>query len=187
MKRKIFLVDDDAHILDSIERVLYCDDYEITKFTNPVEALEIISKLDGEIDLVISDNKMPQIKGIDFLISIRKKHPDIIRIMLTGESDLQDAQSAINDGKVYRFLIKPVDPYELELIVKRALAHKDLWLNNKKLLDKIKAQEQTIASLEKNYPGISKVEKEDDGAITISDEDLKTSFDEYMKNINAEK
>jgi len=180
-------VDDDANILDSIERVLFNDDYEITKFTNPIEAFEMISKSNGDIDLVISDNKMPQIKGVDFLISLRKKYPDIIRIMLTGESDLQDAQYAINDGKVYRFLIKPVDPYELELLIKRALAHKDLWLNNKKLLEKVKAQELTISSLEKDYPGISKIDQETDGAIMIADEDLRTSFDEYMKKINAEK
>ena len=180
-KRKIVLVDDDTNILDSLERVLMCDEYEILKCDDPVKAGDLIDSRSGNVDVMISDNKMPGIKGTDVLISLRNKYPNVIRIMLTGQSDLADAQSAINEGEVYRFLIKPVNPYEMELVVKRALAHRDLWLDNKRLLEKVKEQDVAIKSLETEYPGITKVTRDEDGNILINETYCGESFDDYIK------
>lgn len=180
-KRKIVLVDDDVNMLDSMWRILSGDEYELFKFDNPLKAIDLIDHLNGNVDVVISDNKMPYLKGTDLLISLRKKYPNIIRIMLTGQSDMTDAQSAINEGKVYRFFIKPVDPYEIQLVVKHALAHRDLWLDNKRLLEKVKKQDATIESLEKEHPGITKVTRDKYGNIILNEKFYTKSFDEYMK------
>jgi len=181
VKRTIVLVDDDTNLLASVERVLACDAYEIFTFDNPVDAGGLIDSLKGDVDLVISDNKMPRLKGTEFLIGLRQEYPDIIRIMMTGESDIKDAQCAINEGEVYRFLMKPVDPYELELVVKRALAHKDLFFANKKLAEKVTKQEAMLETLEKEHPGITQVTRDEEGTVILSETYYYKSFDEYMK------
>lgn len=183
VKRKIVLVDDEVNMLDSLERVLARDEYEILKCGSPVEAIDLITSLEGAVDVVISDNKMPVMKGTEFLTVLRNKYPNIIRIMLTGQSDLTDAKAAINEGEVYRFLVKPVDPDEMELVVKRALAHRDLWVANRKLVEQVKQQDSTLASLEKEHPGITQVARDEKGNILINETDCCESFDEYMKKL----
>jgi len=145
--RKIVLVDDEKNVLSGLYRTLERDDYEISVFTNAHEALDYIKKLQGDIDILISDNKMPDIEGTDFLIQIKDMYPNIIRIMLTGNSTLDDAKKAINEGKVYKFLTKPTDSDELKCIVRLALAHKDLWSQNKNLMKQLETKNAELAQI----------------------------------------
>lgn len=179
--RKILLVDDDKCMLDSLARILDRDNYELTKCENAVDAWRFVNSKKGELDLIISDNKMPNKAGTDLLVAMRKRYPNIVRIMLTGQSDVDDAKKAINEGEVYRFLTKPIDPYEIELIVKHALAHKDLWLDNQRLSEKIKKQETAIDSLEKEHSGISKMNRDEKGRIIIDETDYQETLDDFMK------
>ncbi len=78
------------------------------------------------------------------MIVIGMRYPNIVRIMLTGNSSLEDAQKAINKGKVYKFLTKPCNVDELKLVIRHALAHKDLWSQNRKLIEKLKDQEELL-------------------------------------------
>lgn len=179
--RTILLVDDDKNILDSLARILTHDDYNIVKCTNALDAWKFVNDENGVLDLVISDNKMPDTGGMDFLVAMRTRYPDVIRIMLTGDANLEDAKRAINEGEVYRFLSKPVDPLSIELIVRHALAHKDLWHANQILAKKVKQQEQIIQALEKEQPGITHVEKDEDGNVIINATYFCDSFDDFMK------
>ena len=86
-----------------------------------VSALEILAA--RKIDVVVSDECMPQLSGAEFLARVRKRHPDVVRIMLTGEASLSTATKAINDG-LYRFLSKPIEPTELGRVVRDALRSK---------------------------------------------------------------
>lgn len=180
-KRRIMIVDDDKNILESLSRVLRDPSYELMLCDSAMDAWNIITHEEKPIDILISDNKMPEVDGVDLLVAVRKKYPNTIRIMLTGHSNLADAQAAINHGEVYKFLTKPCDPEDLKLIVKHALAHRDLWTENRRLLDKVKEQEQVLANLEEEHPGITTITKDESGSIVINETRYYESFDEFMK------
>ena len=177
-KRKLLLVDDEPKVLDSLKRMLRKENYELILCANAPDALQVIADSDGDIDLVLADNKMPGLDGTDLLIVIGMRYPNIVRIMLTGNSSLEDAQKAINKGKVYKFLTKPCNVDELKLVIRHALAHKDLWSQNRKLLKKLKEQEELLGEIERKYPGVTKTE---DDELVIVNEDDYDSLDSFMK------
>lgn len=177
-KRKLLLVDDEPKVLDSLKRMLRKENYELILCANAPDALQMIADSDGDIDLVLADNKMPGLDGTDLLIVIGMRYPNIVRIMLTGNSSLEDAQKAINKGKVYKFLTKPCNVDELKLVIRHALAHKDLWSQNRKLIEKLKDQEELLEEIERKYPGVTKT---DDYELVIVNEDDYDSLDSFMK------
>jgi DNA-binding NtrC family response regulator len=166
-KRKIMLVDDEVNVLNSLTRSLRREGYELVSFTGAEAALSYLA--DNTVDVIISDHRMPSVTGLEFLIRVRKLHPDIVRILLTGYADMEVAIGAVNEGKLFRFLTKPWKDEELKVILKNALQVRDLLERNKKLLNKIKQQEDYISSLEARHPGISRVERDKDGAIIIEE------------------
>jgi two-component system, probable response regulator PhcQ len=90
-----------------------------------------------------------------------------MRIILTGQADIKATIAAINEVGIYRFLTKPWNTYELMITVQNAIQYKILKMENEKLLQKIKAQSETLTSLEKKYPGITSLPKMEDGTIII--------------------
>lgn len=166
-KRKIMLVDDEEFVLTSLTRTLRREGYEMISFTDAAQALEYLEE--NQVDIIISDHRMPDMTGLEFLIQVRKKHPNVIRILLTGYADMEVAIRAVNEGKLYRFLTKPWNDNELKVTLVNAMQLRDLWLRNDELLMKIKKQESYIKSLENQYPGIGHVERDKDGAVIIDD------------------
>ncbi len=105
MAEALLIVDDEEKILRSIERMLIDRDLKILKARNAREALDLIRN--EEISVILSDNMMPGMTGVDML-SLAKSHaPDTIRILMTGRADLPTAIDAINKGEVFRFVTKP--------------------------------------------------------------------------------
>ena len=112
MAEALLIVDDEEKILRSIERMLIDTDLRILKARNAEEALRLIRNED--ISVILSDNMMPGMKGVDLLSAARDHAPDTIRILMTGQADLATAIDAINKGEVYRFITKPWDNAQLE-------------------------------------------------------------------------
>ncbi|MDD2619938.1 MAG: response regulator [Syntrophomonadaceae bacterium] len=112
MNSKILLVDDEENIISAYKRVLHRK-FEFFEAQNGHEALAILRE-HGPFAVIISDFRMPEMDGIQFLRQARKLFPDTVRIMLTGQADMQDAIDAINQGSIFRFLNKPC-PSELLL------------------------------------------------------------------------
>ncbi len=112
---RILLVDDQPEVLKSLRRTLMREDLQILTCSSAVEGLEILDQ-EG-IDLVISDNDMPAISGIDFLQRVRLRHPRVQRVLLTGRADLRLAMRALNEGAAHRFLQKPWDRIDLRGLV----------------------------------------------------------------------
>jgi DNA-binding NtrC family response regulator len=166
-KKKIMLVDDEVNVLNSLTRSLRREGYELISFIGAAPAFEYLES--NSVDVIVSDHRMPSVTGLEFLIKVRKKHPDIIRILLTGYADMEVAIRAVNEGKLYRFLTKPWKDEELKVILKNALQLRGLLVRNNKLLKKIKQQEDHIRSLESRHPGIGSVERDEFGAIIIDD------------------
>lgn len=107
MEEKILFVDDEANALAGYERNLHRD-FLVTTATGGVQALEAMDA-NGPFAVVISDMRMPGMNGAEFLAQVRSKSPDTIRMLLTGHSDLNAAISAVNDGKIFRYLTKPCE------------------------------------------------------------------------------
>ena len=145
---KLLLVDDEQGILDALQRLLFEEDYEVETATNGKEALKKMS--DNNFSLIISDQRMPEMTGAAFLQKAKELHPDTIRIMLTGYSDIKDAVAAINKGEVYRYINKPWDDEELKLIVKQALKQYALIAENRELHALIKEQNEALKDINKN-------------------------------------
>ncbi|MDH5561248.1 MAG: response regulator [Deltaproteobacteria bacterium] len=121
-KHSILIVDDEAANLRALNRVL-SGKYNIFEASNGKEALEFIQMLKnpGIIDVVITDQRMPYLTGIDFLNQTYHIIPKAIRIILTAYTDIDSVIKAINDGRIYKFIQKPYDPNDLFITVQRAL------------------------------------------------------------------
>lgn len=101
----VLFVDDEERIVKLL-KLMFQDKYRVLTATSGQQALEIIAS-NGHVDVVVSDQRMPQMTGIELLAEVRKASPDAIRVLLTGYSDLVSIIGAVNDGEVYRFLNKP--------------------------------------------------------------------------------
>lgn len=167
--RKLLIVDDEPDILSTFQNVLMDDGYEIETATSGQEALIKMEVFPAEI--VLSDYMMPVMNGIELLKKIKQCYPHIIPILITGKADLKISFKAINQGEIFRFLLKPWNNEELKITLYVAFQYYDLILENKKLVKIVKEQYSLLEEVEKKYPGITKIKKEKDGTIPIEDED----------------
>lgn len=105
MNKKILLVDDDNNILDAFQRNLRYK-FELVTATNGIDGVSMLNE-QGPFAVIVSDYRMPNMDGIQFLSNARQIAPDTVRMMLTGQADLQVAIDAVNEGNLFRFLSKP--------------------------------------------------------------------------------
>lgn len=118
----ILFVDDEEHVLRSMRRLLMHDPFTVLTAGSAAEALDILA--DREVDAVVSDEKMPGVQGSELLAEINRLHPEICRIMLTGEASLDSAMLAINQGRIFRFLLKPVSREDLLAALHQGLSER---------------------------------------------------------------
>ncbi len=109
MQEKILIVDDEPNLLSSCKRILRHEPYELYTACGGAEGLAIFGN-QGPFAAVISDYRMPGMDGIEFLLKIRQRNPDSVRIMLSGNADMKTAVEAVNQGNIFQFLNKPCPP-----------------------------------------------------------------------------
>lgn len=166
-KFTLLFVDDEENILNALKRTFFEENYEIFTATSGEKAIEIMSK--DTVHLVISDHRMPNMLGSEFLKEIKNRWPQTIRIMLTGNADVQAIMGAVNEGAVYKFIIKPWNDEDLRLTVSRALQQYVLIEENKRLKERTKEQEKKLkeyCSIFNEYKGILGKILVDSGVIT---------------------
>lgn len=117
-KPKILVVDDEPDNLDLLYRT-FRRKFRVLKAESGIEALKILAA-EGEVAVIISDQRMPEMKGTEFLSKTVPQFPNTIRIILTGFTDVEDLVEAINSGQVYKYITKPWDPDELQNVVNHA-------------------------------------------------------------------
>ncbi len=132
--KKILLVDDDSNILAAYRRHLY-KKYEVAVAESGAEGLAVL-KEQGPFAVVVSDFRMPGMNGIQFLAAARKLSPDTVRVMLTGQADMQAAIDAINEGSLFRFLTKPCSPGDFIKALKAAVEQHELIISERELLER---------------------------------------------------
>ena len=124
-------VDDEEGILSSLQRLFRKEGYTIHTCTDPLKALVMLEE--QPVDLIISDHNMPQMKGTEFLEKASAIQPDTIRILLTGFGDVNIVMDAINNGKIYKFILKPWNDQDLKITVRQALKQYVLIAENRHL------------------------------------------------------
>ncbi|WP_178842475.1 sigma-54 dependent transcriptional regulator [uncultured Treponema sp.] len=137
MKFTLLVIDDEKNIREGLAADFEMDGYNVKIAANGEEGLEYLSK--GDIDLVITDLRMPGTSGEDVLKKVTREMPGIPVIVLTGHGSIDAAVSAMQNG-AYDFLTKPLNLNHLELVVKRALKGRELSLQHQELLSEVKAQ-----------------------------------------------
>ena len=114
---RILFVDDEERILRSLA-LQFRRDYEVLIESDPLRALERLRH--EKVQVIVSDQRMPQMNGAELLAQARELQPDAMRILLTGYSDLEAAIEALNSGGIFRYLTKPWDPQEMAVTLRQA-------------------------------------------------------------------
>ncbi|HBE77011.1 MAG TPA: two-component system response regulator [Firmicutes bacterium] len=134
MQEKILLVDDDFNLLAGLQRNLRYQFPRLAIINGGMEGLELL-KREGPFAAVVSDYRMPGMDGIEFLVEVKKLFPNTARIMLTGQADLQASVAAMNQGNLFRFLLKPCNFEEIVNALNAAVEQHRLILAEKEILE----------------------------------------------------
>ncbi|PKO90036.1 MAG: response regulator [Betaproteobacteria bacterium HGW-Betaproteobacteria-12] len=182
---RVMLVDDEESILKSLRRLLRvapCS-FGNKTYTLEVEAFSsakaaLARAREAEFDLFVSDYRMPEMDGIEFLKAAKEIQPDAARLILSGYADLNALIRAVNEVGIERFLGKPWNDYELLAAIAQALAHHELLLENRQLANLVRLEmgDTTPEALEAERleqlePGITQVNWGPDGSVLL-DPDL---------------
>lgn len=144
----LLFVDDEANILSSLKRLFRPFGYRIFTAESGALGLEIMQR--EAIDLVVSDMRMPEMNGAQFLEKVRAKWPDTVRILLTGYAEISATIDAINKGQIYRYVSKPWDDNDIALIIKHALQQKVLEREKLRLENLTLKQNAELKDLNEN-------------------------------------
>jgi response regulator RpfG family c-di-GMP phosphodiesterase len=144
----ILFVDDEANILSSLKRLFRPLGYTIFTAEGGAQGLEIMER--ETIDLVVSDMRMPEMNGAQFLEKVREKWPDTVRILLTGYAEIGATIDAINKGQIYRYVSKPWEDNDITLIVRHALQQKILEREKLRLEELTLRQNEELKDLNAN-------------------------------------
>lgn len=146
---RILCVDDERNVLRSLERIFLDDDYLILTAGSGEEGLELL-RSSPQVQVVISDFRMPGMNGVEFLKEVFSRHPDTIRIVLSGYADTAAVVAAINDGKIYKFIPKPWNDDELRMTVAKALEHFATHRRNVQLALELHLRNEELRELNAN-------------------------------------
>jgi signal transduction histidine kinase len=139
---QLLIIDDEVNILKSLRRE-FRHDYDVYTADTAGEGYRIMTQ--HPIHVVISDQRMPGMSGVEFFARIKEEFPDTVRLLLTGYADVQAVIAAINEGSIFRYITKPWDPAELRTIVREAFERYQLVTDNRRLMEELQV------SLEKEH------------------------------------
>jgi two-component system probable response regulator PhcQ len=162
-KYTILVVDDEELFIEYIQRVMSDEHYNVITAASAQEGLDILEK--QQVSMVISEYEIPLMNGLEFLEKVRIIYPNILTVMVTEHADIDLAIKAINEAGVYKFLLKPLDDIDFKNMIKKTLESLQVIKERDVLIRKVKTHESTLKDLEKRYPGITKVERDEDGYI----------------------
>lgn len=158
-KHTVLCVDDEQNILSALKRLLRKGGYNLLVASSGAEGLEILK--DNDVQLVMCDQRMPGMNGTEFLARVKEEYPDIIRVILSGYTEVDAITDSINKGHVYKFFLKPWNDESLRLEIKQALDQYDLVQINKSLDKKVMEQNEELKRINENLETLVKQRTED--------------------------
>ena len=142
---RILCVDDEQNILSSLRRLFHSQGYQILTANSGMAGLDVLER--EPVDLVISDMRMPEMDGAQFLEKVRERWPDTMRLLLTGYSDTQSILAAINQGEIYRYITKPWNDQDIILVVRQSLERQALVAEKRRLEELTRQQNDELKTL----------------------------------------
>ncbi len=139
---RILAVDDEPFVLDTIKRLLNDDSYDVLTATSGKEGLSMMKTL--PVQIVISDYRMPEMNGVEFLKEVCRQWPDTIRIVLSGYADIHSIIAAVNEGQIYKFMGKPWNNEELRMTIANAVERYSLQQQNVRLTEELKKKNEDL-------------------------------------------
>jgi len=167
-RHAILVVDDEPDMVQSVQDLLRLD-YRVLGATRAQDALKILRE--NEVQIVMTDQRMPGMSGVEFLYHVRGEHPEAIRLLFTGYADINAVIDAINQGSVYRYITKPWNPDELQTIIRQAAEQYDLLVERKQLLAELQVKNQ---DLEKANIGLRQANELKEAFISVASHELRT-------------
>lgn len=152
--RTLLLVDDEANILASLKRIMRRDHYNILTACSGQEGLDILAQ--NEVDVIVSDQRMPGMTGVEFLRAAKGLYPDTVRIVLSGYTELQSVTDAVNEGAIYKFLTKPWDDAQLRGHIEEAFRRKEMADENQRLNLEVRTANQGLAAANRQLEEVLK-------------------------------
>ena len=146
--RCLLLVDDEENILRALERLLRQDGYTILKAGGGEAGLELLKQ--HQVGVIISDQRMPGMTGVEFLSQVKELYPRTVRMVLSGYTELKAVTDAINKGAIYKFLTKPWEDELLRENVREAFRHFELTHENARLAAELEQARAELARLKQN-------------------------------------
>lgn len=141
----ILCVDDERNILQALKRLLRKENYNLLLAPSAEEALKLLEE--HEVHLIISDQRMPQMSGTEFMAAVKEKYPDMLRVILTGYTEIDTITESINKGHIYKFFLKPWNDQNLKLEIRQALDQYDLIKANRQLDETVVRQNRKLQQI----------------------------------------
>jgi signal transduction histidine kinase len=143
-RHTILVVDDEADVVKSVKDLLRLD-YKVLGATSAAEGEKLLGT--EEVHVVMTDQRMPGVSGVEFLHKVRGEHPDAVRLLFTGYADIHAVIDAINQGNVYRYITKPWDPEELQTVIREACERFDLLVERKMMLNELREKNDQLEKI----------------------------------------
>jgi putative nucleotidyltransferase with HDIG domain len=172
-KHSILVIDDEDAILNAFNRILADEDYEVHTASNGLEGLNKLQKAQKPYSLIISDQRMPLMSGVQFFAKAKNIFPDAVRILLTGYADTGTVVDAINKGEVNLYFTKPWHEEELLFHIKQSISKVEILAENKHLIELIKHKNTELLELNKTLEERTKKKTSD---LFAQAEKLKDSY-----------
>jgi DNA-binding NtrC family response regulator len=162
MQPKILIIDDQPEMIEVLKELLVRESYHVLTAMSAEEGLRLLEQ--ESVDIIISDERMPGMQGSEFFGIVRKQYPETVRIILTGYASVESAMRAINEGEIFRFLVKPINRQDLYKAIEDAIASNTRGGATQK-------RNSVLETLEKQAPGITHVKRDKDGVVIIEPDD----------------
>lgn len=169
----LLCVDDEANILAALRRLFRPAGYRILTAPGGAAGLQALEAEAGAVDLVISDMRMPEMDGAEFLARVRERWPATTRLLLTGYADIESTVAAINEGGIYRYIAKPWNDAEVLLTVRDALERRALQREKERLEALTRAQNEELRALN---DGLERKVSERTTELAQANERLRSNF-----------
>ena len=148
--KRVLLVDDEPEVISAIKEALFHEPYEMVGVGDPIEALNVLAA--QPFDVVVADEKMPNMGGAEFLGMVKRDFPSTVRIILTGHASVGSAVRAIHEGAVYRYLLKPFPASELGEIIRQGISDQQATELRDRIIDGAVRQHDALVDYAAAFP-----------------------------------
>lgn len=157
-QRTLLLIDDEENIVAALRRLLRAEGWLLLSASSAEQALQLMAR--HEVDVILSDQRMPGMTGVELLRRAKQLYPETIRLVLSGYTELQSITDAINEGAIYKFLAKPWDDEQLRAHLREAFAMKEMADQNRRLDEELKSANRELAELNRRLQALLSAQRE---------------------------